>query len=65
MTFKSPKEEHKITYGGGFQIIGIPSDATEVEREKMLRYCPSVLGMEVLAKFQVYVDKKKVELTLV
>ena len=65
MTFKSQKEEHKITYNSGFQIICVPSNATDVEREKWLRYCPCVLGMEILGKFQVYVDKKKVELKLI
>jgi hypothetical protein len=65
LTFKSSKEEYKMTYGSGFQIVIIPSHITGEDREKMLRYCPSVLGMEILGKFQLYVDKRKVELTLV
>lgn len=65
LTFKSQKDEHKITYSSGFQIICIPPDVTHEEREKILRYTPSVLGMDILRQFQVYVDKRKVELTLV
>jgi hypothetical protein len=64
LRLKSSTDEHTITYGSGFQIICIPSSATGAEREKWLRYCPSVLGMEILGKFKVYVDRKKVELTL-
>jgi hypothetical protein len=44
--------EHRIRYGGGSQIIPIPSDATEEEKEKMLRYWPSVLGMDIIGKFK-------------
>lgn len=65
LRFKSPTEEYKITYGNGFQIICIPPNLPDKEREIWLRYCPCVLGMEVLRKFQVYVDKRKVELTVV
>lgn len=65
LTFKSLKEEHKITYASGFQIICIPPNAAPSYREQMLRYNPCVLGMEILGKFQVYIDKRKVELTLV
>jgi hypothetical protein len=64
LIFKSPKDEYRLTYGSGFQIVCIPSSATPEEREKLLRYTPCVLGMDILRKFQVYVDKKKVELTL-
>jgi hypothetical protein len=64
LRFKSPKEEHKITYGSGFQIICVPPKVTEAERERWHRYVPSVLGMDILGKFQVYVDRRKVELTL-
>jgi hypothetical protein len=65
LTFKSSKDEYKMTYSSGFQIVIIPPQITGDDREKMLRYCPSVLGMEILQKFQLYLDKKKVELTLV
>jgi hypothetical protein len=63
LTFKSPKEEYKMTYGSGFQIVIIPPQITGIDREKMMRYCPSVLGMEILGKFRLYLDKRKVELT--
>ena len=64
LTFKSPTDEYKITYGSGFPVICVPSSATGEEREKWLRYSPCVLGMEILGKFQVYVDRKKVELSV-
>lgn len=64
LTFSSIKEKHKITYGSGFQIVCIPSSATPEEREKLLRYTPCVLGMDILSKFKTYVDKKKVELAI-
>lgn len=53
LTFRYSTDEHKITYGSGFQIICIPPDAQKEEREKMLRYTPSVLGMDILSKFKV------------
>lgn len=62
LTFRSPSEEHKIPYASGFQVICVPSNATPEERENLLRYLPCVLGMEILGKFRVYVDKRKVEL---
>jgi len=65
LTFHSDEGNHKINYASGFQIVCIPPNATPEEKEKMRRYTPSVLGMEILGKFQVYVDKKKAELTLV
>lgn len=63
LTLKYLKDEYKITYSSGFQIICIPPKVTSEEREKILRYTPSVLGMDILRAFQLYVDKKKVELT--
>ena len=65
LTFRSNKAEHKITYSSGFEVVCIPHDATPQERESMLRYTPCILGMDILDKFEVYVDKRKVELTLV
>lgn len=64
LTFKSNKEEHKIRYSSGFMVICIPPNVTSEEREKLLRYTPSVLGMDILGKFKMYMGKNKVELTL-
>lgn len=65
LTFSSGSQEHKINYSSGFKVICIPSGVSREERERMLRFTPSVLGMDVLlAKFKVYVDERKVELTL-
>jgi hypothetical protein len=46
-------------------VVCVPPDATVEQREKILRHTPSVLGMDILlAKFKIYVDEQKVELTL-
>jgi hypothetical protein len=65
LTFKYLKEEYKMTYSSGFQIVIIPATIVGEDREEMFRYTPSVLGIDVLSKFQLYLDKEKVELTLV
>ena len=65
LTFRSDNQECKISYNSGFRVICVPPDATAEQREKILRHTPSVLGMDILlAKFSIYVDDKKVELTL-
>ena len=65
LTFGSGNQEYRINYNSGFKVICIPSSATREEREKMLRYTPSVIGMDILlAKFKTRVDEQKVELEL-
>lgn len=64
LTFGSGNNLHTITYSSGFQIVCIPSNIPPDEREKMLRYTPCVLGMDILRKFKVYLDKKRIELTV-
>lgn len=64
LTFGSNSNLHTITYSSGFQIIIIPPNTSPEMREKMIRYTPCVLGMDILVKFKLYLDKKKVELTL-
>jgi len=64
LTFKSGRDEHKIKYSSGFWVICAPPTMTREEREKLLRYTPNVLGMDILTKFKIYVDKYKVVLTL-
>ncbi len=64
LTF-GPGKEYKINYNSGFKVVCIPNGASREEREKMLRYTPSVLGMDILlAKFKIHVDEQKVELEL-
>jgi len=64
LTFKSSQGEHQIKCGGGFLVICIPPDATGEEREKMIRYTPNVLGMDVLRNFKTCVYGNRVELAL-
>jgi len=65
LTFKSGKEEHRIRYSSGFRVTCIPLDVSREEREKLLRYTPSVLGMDILRNFETRISKRKVELILV
>jgi subtilase family serine protease len=64
LTFRSNNHEYEIDYNSGFKVICIPPNATKEQREKILRYTPSVLGMDVLLKFKTCVDEEKVELEL-
>ena len=61
LTFKSKEDEYKITLGS-IQVIGVPSTITGEEREKLIRYIPNVLGMDILRRFRTCVDKNYVEL---
>jgi len=63
LTFSSNKDEYKVKCGS-FIIICIPPTVTGEEREKMIRYTPNVLGMDILHRFRTCVDKNKVELVL-
>jgi len=63
LTFKSNKDEYKVKCGS-FIVICIPSSIIGEEREKMIRYTPNVLGMDILRRFRTYVDENQVELIL-
>jgi hypothetical protein len=65
LTFKSDDGEYKIQYSSGFRVVCFPQHIPSEQREKLLRFTPSVLGMDILSKFEVPVNKKKVELLLV
>ena len=65
LTFGSNNNLHRMTYSSGFQIVCVPQGVSPEMREKMIRYTPCVLGMDILCKFKLYLDKKKFELTLV
>jgi hypothetical protein len=62
LVFESGSGKFKVDYDSGFRVHCIPPSASQDDRELMLRHTPSVLGMDVLVKFEVRVDKRKVEL---
>jgi len=66
LTFHSAdtNEEYKIRYSSGFKVIVIPQETPREEREKMLRYTPSVLGMDILKRFELQLDRRRVQLIL-
>lgn len=61
LTFQSNQGE-RIIPCGSFIVTCIPLEVTGQEREKMLRYTPNVLGMDILSKFKVHIEKTRVEL---
>ena len=63
LTFRSGKDEYK-TKCSSFIVICIPPSVPSEQREKMIRYTPNVLGMDILSKFKTYVDKNEVWLTV-
>ena len=63
LTFKSNEDEYKIKCGS-FIVTCVPPNITGEEREKMIRYTPNVLGMDILRRFRTCVDKNRVELIL-
>lgn len=64
LIFGSDEQKHKIVMDGGLKIICVPPDKEPQEREKLLQFTPSVLGMDVLGNFDVHIYKKRVELEL-
>ena len=63
LTFKSKEGEYKVKCGS-FLVVCVPPNIKDEEREKMIRYTPNVLGMDILRRFRTCVDKNRVELTL-
>lgn len=65
LTFKSSeKQEYKINFSSGFMVTCTPPNIKQEEREILIRCTPSVLGMNILTKFETYVNKRRVKLTL-
>jgi hypothetical protein len=62
LVFGLGNDKFKIDYDSGFRVNCIPQSASGEDKELMLRHTPSVLGMDILGKFEVRVDKKRVEL---
>jgi len=52
-------EEYRISQSG-FLVICPPQDAPK--REELVALTPSVLGMDILSKFDIYIYQKRVEL---
>jgi len=63
LTFKSKEDEYKVKCGS-FLVVCVPLNITGEEREKVIRYTPSVLGMDILRRFRTCVEKSQVELVL-
>jgi len=61
LTFGANDKEYKVSCGS-FKVVVVPPQLQGEEREKMLRYTPSVLGMDILRKFQTTIMKNRVEL---
>jgi len=65
LTFRSEKgEEYKIRYSSGFIVILAPSNLSSEDRERFLGLTPNVLGMDVLTKFKIHIDKHTTVLEL-
>jgi len=62
LTFRSNESEYKIKCGC-FMVVCVPPNLVGEEREKMIRYTPNILGMDILRRFKTCVDKDHVELT--
>jgi hypothetical protein len=65
LTFDSGNGKHKINYSSGLKVICVPLGIEEKDRERYLRLTPSVLGMDILCKFETRISRNKVELELV
>lgn len=64
LTFATDQGEHKITRSG-FMVVCPPSDINEETRKRLIELTPSVLGMDILGKFDVHIyDKKRVEVEI-
>ena len=63
LAFFGDDGEYKVTRSG-FVVICPPENIDAKTRQKMLELTPSVLGMDVLSKFDIHVYKKRVELDL-
>jgi len=63
LTFKSNKDFHQIKRSS-FMVTCIPPKVSGEEREKLIRYIPNVLGMDILKEFKTCVTKNQVELIL-
>lgn len=64
LTFGLDEQKHRIAYSSGLKVVCIPPDKTPEEREKLLRFTPCVLGMDVLGNFEVHIYRNRVELVL-
>ena len=63
LTFKSNADMYKITCGS-FKVTCIPPQITGSAREDMIRRTPNILGMDILSRFKMILDRNQVELII-
>ncbi len=61
LIFGTNDKEYKLPCGS-FKVAMVPPTLQGEEKEKMLRFTPNVLGMDVLRRFKTIIMKDKVEL---
>jgi hypothetical protein len=61
LIFGTNDKEYKIPCGC-FEVVMVPPTFQGEQREKMFRYAPNILGMDVLRRFKTIIIKDKVEL---
>jgi hypothetical protein len=61
LTFVTDEGEYRLLRSG-FMVVCPPDNLEEKLRKRMIEVTPSVLGMDVLSKFDVHIYKKRVEL---
>lgn len=64
LTFGSGEQKHRIVYSSGLSVVCVPPEKKPEEREKLHRFTPCVLGMDVLSNFEVHICRNRVELVL-
>jgi len=58
LVFSSNNEEHRINCTN-FKVFCIPPNIPDKEREELIRVTPSVLGMNVISEFKLYMEKNR------
>jgi hypothetical protein len=66
LTFgKGNAHEYCVHHDSGLRLIMVPPTVTGEDREKLIRSTPSVLGMDVIERFQFTIDHGKVQLSTI
>lgn len=58
LIFKSDDEEHQIKRTD-FRVNCIPPNLSTEDRETLIRYTPSVLGMDVISEFKFHMENSR------
>ena len=61
LTFGADDNEYTISCGC-FKVVCVPPTLQGEEREKMMRYTPNILGMDILRQFKTTISKNGLEL---